>query len=133
MNDPRVSKDWRNWTAIQRGDIPDGWPLTGMVKVTNMVTADGAEHHRLRRLVTKTLTQRRVQEMRPRITEIVNALLDALPSHAAPDGTVDLRQHFAYPVPMQVICEVTGVPEPWRPRLRELWTASSAPTPPRRK
>jgi cytochrome P450 len=91
-----------------------------MLKVDNMVTADGVEHHRLRRLVTKTLTQRRVQELRPRITEVVDALLDALPSHAAPDGTVDLRKHFAYPVPMRVICELTGVPEPWRPRLREL-------------
>lgn len=120
VNDPRVSKDWRHWTAIRNGDIPEGWPLDGMVRVTNMVTADGAEHHRLRRLVTKTLTQRRVQDMRPRITQIVDGLLDALPAQAGPDGTVDIRQHFAYPVPMQVICELTGVPEPWRPRLREL-------------
>jgi 2-hydroxy-5-methyl-1-naphthoate 7-hydroxylase len=118
--DPRVSKDWRNWSAIQRGEIPEGWPLDGMVRVTNMVTADGAEHHRLRRLVTRTLTQRRVQDLRPRITGIVGALLDELPSHVGEDGAVDLRPHFAYPVPMQVICELTGVPEPWRPRLREL-------------
>lgn len=118
--DPRVSKDWRNWSAIQRGEIPEGWPLDGMVRVTNMVTADGAEHHRLRRLVTKTLTQRRVLSLRPRIIEIVDGLLDELPSRAGADGAVDLRPHFAYPVPMQVICELTGVPEPWRPRLREL-------------
>jgi 2-hydroxy-5-methyl-1-naphthoate 7-hydroxylase len=120
VNDPRVSKDWRNWSVIQRGEIPEGWPLDGMVRVTNMVTADGAEHHRLRRLVTRTLTQRRVQDLRPRITEIIDGLLNDLPSHAGPDGTVDLRPHYAYPVPMQVICEFTGVPEPWRPRLREL-------------
>ena len=91
-----------------------------MVKVTNMVTADGAEHHRLRRLVTRTLTQRRVQALRPRITAIASALLGDMPGHAGPDGVVDVRQHYAYPVPMQVICELTGVPEPWRPRLREL-------------
>jgi cytochrome P450 len=120
VNNPRVSKDWRNWTAIRDGQIPEGWPLDGMVRVTNMVTADGAEHHRLRRLVTRTLTQRRVQGLRPRITQIVDDLLDTLPGHAGADGTVDIRQHFAYPVPMQVICELTGVPEPWRPRLREL-------------
>jgi 2-hydroxy-5-methyl-1-naphthoate 7-hydroxylase len=120
VNDGRVSKDWRNWSAIRNGEIPEGWPLDGMVRVTNMVTADGAEHHRLRRLVTKTLTQRRVQGLRPRITQIVGDLLDALPSHAGPDGAVDIRQHFAYPVPMQVICELTGVPGSWRPRLREL-------------
>jgi 2-hydroxy-5-methyl-1-naphthoate 7-hydroxylase len=120
VSDPRVSKDWRNWNAIKNGQIPDGWPLDGMVRVTNMVTADGAEHHRLRRLVTKTLTQRRVQELRPRITEITSVLLDELPAHAGDDGVVDLRPHYAYPVPMQVICEFTGVPEQWRPRLREL-------------
>jgi hypothetical protein len=42
--DPRLSKDWRNWNAIIRGEISDGWPLIGMVKVTNMVTSDGQEH-----------------------------------------------------------------------------------------
>ncbi len=120
VKDPRVSKDWRNWTAVRTGQVTDDWPLVGMVKVTNMVTADGAEHHRLRRLVTRTLTPRRIQALRPRITAIAGALLDELPGHIDPDGTVDVRQHYAYPVPMQVICEMTGVPVPWRPRLREL-------------
>ena len=46
LTDRRVSKDWHNWTAIRDGDIADDWPLIGMVKVTNMVTADGREHHR---------------------------------------------------------------------------------------
>lgn len=118
--DQRVSKDWRNWTAIRNGDIPDDWPLIGMVKVTNMVTADGREHHRLRKFVTQTLTPRRVQGMRPRLTEIVHGLLDDLPAHAAADGTVDLRPHYAYPVPMQVICELVGVPEDERDELRAL-------------
>jgi cytochrome P450 len=118
--DPRFSKDWRNWNAIIRGEISDGWPLIGMVKVTNMVTSDGQEHRRLRKLVTQTLTPRRVQELRPRIEQIVTDLLDALPSHAEPDGSVDLRHHFAHPVPMQVICELFGVPEHERPRLQEL-------------
>lgn len=120
VTDPRVSKDWRNWTAIQRGDIPDDWPLIGMVKVTNMVTSDDTDHLRLRRPVTRIFTPRRVEEMRPRIEKIVSALLDDLPNHTAPDGSVDLRQHYAYPVPMQVICELVGVPESWRPKLREL-------------
>jgi cytochrome P450 len=120
VKDPHVSKDWRNWTAVQQGEIPEDWPLIGMLKVDNMVTADGSRHHDLRRLVTQTLTRRRVQELRPRITEIVTALLDSLPTHAGPDGMVDLRQHFAVQVPMQVICELTGVPEAWRPRLRQL-------------
>ena len=117
--DPRVSKDWHNWGAMQRGEIPDDWPLIGMVKVTNMVTADGAEHRRLRKLVSQTFTARRVEELRPRTTEIVDGLLDALPSHADPDGSVDLRRHFAYPVPMQVISDLFGVPEHERQELRD--------------
>ncbi|MEV0347442.1 cytochrome P450 [Nonomuraea sp. NPDC050680] len=120
LADRRVSKDWHNWTAVRDGSIADDWPLIGMVKVTNMLTADGREHHRLRKFVTQTLTPRRVQSMRPRIAGIVGGLLDDLPSHAAADGTVDLRKHFAYPVPMQVICELVGVPEEERPELREL-------------
>ncbi|WP_285629863.1 hypothetical protein [Actinoallomurus iriomotensis] len=39
VKDPRVSKDRRNWTAVQNGRIPDDWPLIGMLKVDNMVTA----------------------------------------------------------------------------------------------
>ncbi len=120
VTDSRVSKDWRNWGAIQRGEIPDDWPLIGMIKVTNMVTSDGSDHHRLRQPVTRTFTRKRVEQLRPRIDRIVADLLDDLPSRAEPDGSVDLRQHYAYPIPMQVICELVGVPEQWRPRLRTL-------------
>jgi cytochrome P450 len=120
VTNPLVSKDWRNWSRIQSGEITDDWPLVGMIKVTNMVTSDGETHQRLRRPVTKTFTRNRVEDLRPRLEANVGALLDALPSHASPDGVVDLRQHFAYPVPMNMICELFGVPVEWRPRLREL-------------
>lgn len=116
---PLVSKNWRNWSKIQSGEITDEWPLVGMIKVTNMVTADGESHQRLRRPITKTFTRGRVEDLRPRLEANVNTLLDALPSHAV-DGVVDLRQHFAYPVPMNMICELFAVPTEWRPRLREL-------------
>jgi cytochrome P450 len=85
-----------------------------------MVTSDDAVHQRLRRPVTRTFTRGRVEQLRPRLVEIVAALLDDLPANAGEDGAVDLRQHYAYPVPMQMICELTGVPVEWRPRLREL-------------
>ncbi|MEV5544195.1 cytochrome P450 [Saccharopolyspora shandongensis] len=120
VTDSGVSKNWRNWNAIQNGDIADDWPLIGMIEVTNMVTSDGADHHRLRRPVTKTFTRARVEHLRPRIEHIVATLLDALPTHADDNGVVDLRQHYGEAIPMQVICELVGVPEPWRARLREL-------------
>lgn len=119
VNDARVSKDWRNWNAMRRGEIPDDWPLIGMVKVTNMVTADGAEHRRLRKLLSQTFTPRRIAGMRPAVQRIVTDLLDALPEHVDADGVVDLRQHFAYPVPMRVISDLFGVPDHERPALRD--------------
>lgn len=120
VKSPLVSKDWRNWNLVRNGTITDDWPLVGMLKVTNMVSSDDATHHRLRQPVTRTFTPKRVEQLRPRLTAMVEALLDDLPHHADQSGIVDLRPHYAYPVPMQMICELTGVPTEWRPRLRKL-------------
>ncbi|MEU4807015.1 cytochrome P450 [Actinosynnema sp. NPDC023587] len=116
---PVMSKNWRNWNKVQSGEITDEWPLAGMVMVTNMVTTDGETHQRLRRPITKTFTRSRVEDLRPHLVANVGKLLDALPSHAV-DGVVDLRQHFANPVPMDMVCELFAVPVDWRPRLQEL-------------
>jgi 2-hydroxy-5-methyl-1-naphthoate 7-hydroxylase len=118
--DPRVGRDWRNWDALRRGEVPDAWPLLSMIRLNNAMARDGAEHRRLRKPLTRTFTRARVERLRPRIEEIVNAMLDDLPGHAGPDGVVDVRKHYAYPFPMQVICELIGVPEEWWPRFREL-------------
>ena len=70
---------------------------------------DGPAHARLRRLVSREFTMRRVHALRPRIEQITDALLDALPGHIEA-GAVDLLPHFAYPLPITVICELVGVP-----------------------
>ncbi|MFD9889672.1 cytochrome P450 [Amycolatopsis sp. NPDC059027] len=85
---------------------------------------DGAEHARLRGLVTRAFTVRRVTELRPRIAELTERLLDELPGQAE-DGVVDLLRHFAYPLPIAVICELVGIPEADRPQWRE-WSAALA-------
>lgn len=120
LRDRRRSKNWENWNAYTRGRIPNGWPLAGMFFVSNMFTADGAYHRTLRGLVSKAFSVRRVQALRPQITQIVNELLDALPGHADDTGIVDLRQHYALQIPMTVICTLLGVPEHQRDRFRDL-------------
>ncbi|MFE0025422.1 cytochrome P450 [Amycolatopsis sp. NPDC059021] len=85
---------------------------------------DGAEHARLRGLVTRAFTVRRVTELRPRIAELTERLLDELPGRAE-DGVVDLLRHFAYPLPIAVICELVGIPEKDRPQWRD-WSAALA-------
>jgi 2-hydroxy-5-methyl-1-naphthoate 7-hydroxylase len=118
--DPRVGRDWRNWAALQRGEVPEDWPLLSMIRLNNAMARDGGEHRRLRRPLTRTFTRNRVERLRPRIEQIVATMLDELPERAGPDGVVDLRRNYAYPFPMQVICELIGIPEEWWPRFREL-------------
>lgn len=82
-----------------------------------MQETDGPEHTRLRRLVSPAFTARRAAEFRPRIERIVDTLLDELVERAD-GGPVDLLAHFARPLPVDVICELVGIPladrENWR-------------------
>ncbi|MFJ2033848.1 cytochrome P450 [Streptosporangium sp. NPDC087985] len=84
----------------------------------SVLDADGADHLRLRKLVSRTFTARRVSELRPRVEEITEDLLDRLAA-TAQDGVVDLIEHFAYPLPITVICELVGIPEEDRPQWRK--------------
>jgi cytochrome P450 len=77
--------------------------------VRNMIDVDGEEHVRLRKLVSRTFTVRRITELRPRVVEITRDLLEALPGKAK-QGVVDLEEHFSYLLPITVICELVGVP-----------------------
>jgi cytochrome P450 len=121
IKDPRVSASYRNWTAWQNGQITPDWPLFGMVVVDNMFTADGDNHRRLRRPVSRVLTARKVDAMRPEIAGLAARLLEELPGQAGPDGVVDLRQHYAVSLPMAVVSGlVMGLPPDLWPQLREL-------------
>jgi cytochrome P450 len=83
----------------------------------SVLDADGDDHLRLRRLVSRAFTARRVAALLPRVREITGELLECLPDRASPrDGVVDLLEHFAYPLPITVICELVGIPEEDRER-----------------
>jgi cytochrome P450 len=82
----------------------------------SMLDRDPPDHTRLRRLVSKAFTPRAVQALRPRITELVEAMLDA----AERQRRVDLVQALAFPLPFAVIAEMLGTPPADHERIRRL-------------
>jgi cytochrome P450 len=107
LADPRLHKDWAgkltgpDWS-------PD--PVTGYLS-RHLLNSDPPDHTRLRRLVSKGFTMRRVAELRPRVEAITSALLDDMAARAAAgEAEVDLIEAFAFPLPVIVICELLGVP-----------------------
>jgi cytochrome P450 len=96
----------------------------------NLVHVDPPDHTRLRRLVSRAFSPRRIAAFGPRIEAIAAELLDTLPDHAV-DGVVDLIEHFTYPLPVTVICELLGVPAEDLPMWRD-WSLDCASFDPRR-
>jgi cytochrome P450 len=79
----------------------------------SMLVRDPPDHTRLRGLVAKAFTARRLEAMRPKIERLVETLLDAV----EPRGRMDVIGDFARPLPVLVICDLLGIPEADRPRF----------------
>ncbi|MFB6559817.1 MULTISPECIES: cytochrome P450 [unclassified Streptomyces] len=104
LSDARLSSDVRDASDSRLlRQLPD---TERDSMLSNMLRSDPPDHTRLRRLVSKAFTARRVAEMRPRIQAITDALLDAV----VPAGRADLVADFALPLPVTVISELLGVP-----------------------
>jgi cytochrome P450 len=75
-----------------------------------MLQQDPPDHTRLRGLVVKAFTARRVEDMRPRIQQVVDQTLDRVVSR----GHMDLIEDFAFRLPVTIICDMLGIPEEHR-------------------
>jgi len=76
----------------------------------NMLAKDEPDHRRLRGLVEQAFLRRNVEDMRPRIEHIADALLDEAAAQADSDQTIDFTE-FAQRLPLAVICELLGLPD----------------------
>ncbi|MDP9867942.1 MULTISPECIES: cytochrome P450 family protein [Streptosporangium] len=117
VNDNKLfSRAPRHWAALHDGTIPPGWMLRPLVEGEHLQVLDGADHRRLRGLISRAFTPARVEALAPRIEKIAAGLLDEVV--AAGDG-VDLVSAFTAPLPIAVISELFGVPAEQRPLIRE--------------
>jgi cytochrome P450 len=120
LNDPRLSKDTSRFAEIleRRSVAPERRMQFAESLAGHMLNSDPPDHTRLRKLVNRAFTVRAIARMRPRIQEIAHGLADRMAATAEREGTVDLLDEFAFPLPMTVICELLGVPEGERDDFR---------------
>jgi hypothetical protein len=84
---------------------------------TSILSAEGDEHTRLRRLVGKAFSPRAADRLRPFMREVIGSLVDAV----APSGRADFAVDICEPYPIPIICELLGAPrQDWE--LFSAWT-----------
>jgi len=93
--------------------LAEGWPDMPFI-----IEIDPPLHDRIRGLVTKAFTPRRIAELEPRVAEIASGLIDGF----AAEGRVDVIDRFAWPLPLRVLGELLGLPEDDLGRLHEWGT-----------
>ncbi len=120
LRDKRFVRDPRS--ALPPEALPEAHPIQASTE-RQMLNRDGAEHRRLRNLVSQAFTPKRVMDLRPRVETIAHELLDKVVAR----GEMDLIDGFAFPLPTIVILELLGVPVEDRDRFRVWSNALIAP------
>lgn len=102
LDDPRLSADETapGYPFLYEGAFES--PLKG-----TFMRIDGEEHYRVRRMLARDFTVKRVQGMRPHIQKIIDDCMEAMAGLPKP---IDLVPHLAFPVPSRTICHLLGVP-----------------------
>jgi cytochrome P450 len=107
--------------------LAEGWP-----DMPYIIEIDPPLHDRIRGLVTKAFTPRRIAELEPRVAEIASGLIDGF----AAEGRVDVIDCFAWPLPLRVLGDLLGLPEDDLGRLHQWgtdWLLLQQPGPPERR
>ena len=118
-----VHQGFRNSTTLSNRDGVSLDPVSRgphASKTMSFLAMDDPAHLRLRTLVSKGFTPRRIRELEPRVTELAVQHLDIMLEKAASGVTVDYVAEFAGKLPMDVISELMGVREPDRDSIRAM-------------
>ncbi|MFJ4686407.1 cytochrome P450 [Streptomyces sp. NPDC088789] len=116
LADGRLSKNPDHHAEDAQGKSRTGIPGERSANLmTHLLNIDPPDHTRLRRLVSKAFTPRRVALFAPRVQELTDGLIDGF----AGRGTADLIHEFAFPLPIYAICDLLGVPTEDQDDFRE--------------
>ncbi|MFI5053751.1 MAG: cytochrome P450, partial [Acidimicrobiia bacterium] len=124
LRDPRLSVEDKSVRGVNpraelRERILGTRPERGTRQILNL---DPPDHTRLRALVQKVFTPRTVEQLAPRVQELVDGALDAVESRGAggdDDAKMDVIADLAFPLPFLVISEMLGMPDADREQLRD--------------
>ncbi|MFD2024041.1 cytochrome P450 [Promicromonospora aerolata] len=111
---PDVSRDAAaHWPDLRAGNVPADSLVVPWVTNAGPFSAYGAEHRRLKKLMTPAFTQRQIDKLEPMIDEIVAGALAKIAPSGPHDRSqvepLDLRAEFCFPVPIRTIGAVLGV------------------------
>ena len=112
LKDKRFGKGFEARTIQRYGEEIFQNPAYASMR-TWMLTQDPPDHTRLRGLVSKAFTARRIEGLRPQIQALVDELLDGIVER----GGMEFIREFAYPLPVNVICDMLGIPPEDRARF----------------
>ena len=108
LRDKRFGKDFDNPETLAQRFGPNAMQEPAVAGLSHMMLMrDPPDHTRLRGLVNKAFTARRIEAMRGWVHGLTDRLLDKVMA----DGRMDLVRDLAFPLPVLVICELLGIPE----------------------
>ena len=120
LKDSRVVRDNRK-IGVDSPFLPSFIPLPKSTELLlhSMIGSDDPDHKRLRSLVHQAFTRKSMAELSDRINQLTNNLLGEAEAKSKPDGSVDLKEAYALPIPVTVIQEMVGVSDEDMPRFYE--------------
>ncbi len=106
-----LGRIWRDALPVER------FASFNLLHRNSLLENEPPAHTRLRRLIAGAFGRGHVQRLRPMVAELADGMVDELAGEIAADGSADLLEHLAQPLPVAVIAELLGVPIEDGPRL----------------
>jgi cytochrome P450 len=104
-------------------EVMPGWRDHPAMMVNSLLSVNPPQHTRIRSLISRAFTQRRIAGLEPAVARMTDRLLDELGRRGVDGSTVEFMHDFAFLLPVTVICELIGIPEADRERFRPIATA----------